>query len=278
MEQTKTKKIALVTSISVLAVIGTMIAFLTSTDTADNQFAIGKVNLKIEEVFEENQKLSAGQIITKQPWVKNTGTVNELFFAEIYVPCMEATFLDSDGQRIPPDNSTLSVPPEASEYLQIQEIYNLIADGTPKIAYITEPEKINNDITKNWQFSYNTNTDTSSGWVYLTDTTFPVMKKSINKVQGMMDGIYDIYLLGYSAWVAPQKKTVPIFDKLQLRSIIDADIKGDTLAQVQINAYTIQADDLNLSNLQGDGTADNPYTADDLKKIYAIIQNKESTP
>ncbi|MBQ8920871.1 MAG: hypothetical protein IJ060_01755 [Oscillospiraceae bacterium] len=267
------KRIALAAGIGVTVLIGATAAFLTSRDDADNRFTVGKVNLKIEEEFDENRKLSAGQIITKQPWIKNTGTVRELFFAEVYVPCMEATFLDSDGQRIQPEGVTLSDPPLASEYLQTQQIYNLLANGEPGKGYITEP-LTESGVTVNWELSYNQNTANSPGWVYLNRTE----RKTVTKVQGMKDGIYDVYLLGYSAWVEPDVVTVPIFDQLQLRSIVDADIEGGTIAQVQINADTVQADHLGITGLTGEGTADAPYTLADLNAIYTIIENKDSTP
>ena len=272
MSQSKTKKIALAISTCVLVLIGMSTAFLTSKDTANNWFNIAKVDLDIEEEFDENQKLSAGQIITKQPWIKNTGTVNELFFVEISVPCMQATFLDSDGQRIVPDSVMLSTPPKAEEYLQMQEIYNLIATGTPSKNYIIQPVTTDN-ITKNWELSYNQSTDSSAGWVYLKQTE---SQKEYKKIQGMRDGIYNTYLLGYSAWVAPDKTTIPIFDKLQLRSIIDADIDDNTIGQIQLNAYTIQADELNLSGLSGNG-ATMQYSQSDLEKIYQILDNKHTT-
>ncbi len=269
MEQSNFKKTLSIVSLAVLVLIGSATAFLTSTDTVNNWFKVAKVNLDIEEKFDENKKLSAGQIITKQPWVKNTGTVNELFFVEVSVPCMEATFLDSSGQRITPDGVTATT---ADEYLQTQQIYNLIADTEKD--YIITPTQTGDDITKNWEFSYRKNTTSSAGWVYLKQTE---SQKEYKKVQGMQDGIYDTYLLGYSAWVAPNKTTVPIFDKLQLRSIIDADIDSGTIGQVQLNAYTIQANELNIAGLSGNGTVASPYSQDDLTKIYQIITNKQTT-
>ena len=272
MEQSNFKKTLSIVSLAVLVLIGSTTAFLTSTDTVNNWFKIAEVNLDIEENFDENQKLSAGQIITKQPWVKNTGTVNELFFVEVSVPCMNATFLDSNGQRIAPESVTLSNPPLSSEFLQTQQIYNLIADTEKD--YIITPTKTGDVITKNWEFSYHKNTDSSAGWVYLEQTE---SQEEYKKVQGMQDGIYDTYLFGYSAWVAPNKTTVPIFDKLQLRSIIDADIDSGTIGQVQLNAYTIQANELNIAGLSGNGTVASPYSQGDLTKIYQIITNKRTT-
>ena len=276
MEQSNLKKPLLVASLAVLVLIGSTTAFLTSTDTVNNWFKVAEVNLDIEEKFDEDEKLSAGQIITKQPWVKNTGTVNEIFFVEVSVPCMEATFLDSSGQRIKPEAVSLSGSPKAEEYLQMQEIYNLIANTTDVLEkkYITEPITTGGVMTTNWEFSYRTNTGSSAGWVYLKQTE---SQKEYKKVQGMQDGFYDTYLFGYSAWVAPNKTTGPIFDKLQLRSIIDADVENNTIGQVHLNAYTIQVDELNISELSGNGTVSNPYTQSDLNQIYQIITNKQAT-
>ena len=189
---------------------------------------------------------------------------------------MEATFLDSSGQRIAPEAVTLSNPPVSSEFLQTQQIYNLIADteSASEKGYLITPTKTGDVITKNWEFSYHTNTSSSTGWVYLKQTE---SQKEYKKVQGMRDGIYDTYLFGYSAWVAPNQKTVPIFDKLQFRSIIDADIDSGTIGQVQLNAYTIQADELNIAELSGNGTAASPYSQGDLTKIYQVITNKQAT-
>ena len=49
MEQSKIKKTVLIASLAVLVLIGSTAAFLTSTDTVDNWFEVGKVDLSIEE-------------------------------------------------------------------------------------------------------------------------------------------------------------------------------------------------------------------------------------
>lgn len=267
----KLKKPALIASLCALTLIGSAAAFLTSRDLVYNTFSIAAVDLEIEETFDEDQTLSAGQIIQKQPRIKNTGTVSQLFFAEVSVPCMEATFLDSAGQRIAPDGVT---PVKAEEYLQTAQIYNLLADATPSRLYITEPVT-DGDVTKNWEFSYNAAAADAPGWIYLSQREH---QQTYTKVQGMQDGVYDTYLFGYSAWVTPGQATVPLFDRLQLRSIIDAEIADGTLGQVQIRAYTIQADELELSGLTGSGTAASPYTQDDLNRICTVLRNKQTMP
>jgi hypothetical protein len=271
MEKSRKRRIALTASLCAIAVIGTAAAFLTSSDLAENNFTIGEVDIDIEEDFDENKTLAAGEIIDKEPWVKNTGTVNELIFVEVSVPCMDATFLTSDGQRIDPTGSASG----AESYRQVEEIFNLIAAGGPAKEYIIQPEQLASGVTKNWELSYNASTPDSPGWVYLRQTESKAEKSGI---QGIQNGTYDTYLLGYSAWVAPGDRTVPIFDDLQLRSIIDSDIAGRTIGQVQINAYAVQADALEISGLTGEGTADVPYVKSDLESIYNIIDNKNTAP
>lgn len=273
MEQSRLKRLACIGSLSVLALIGATAAFLTSTDAADNWFTVGKVDLDIEENFDENRTLSAGQIINKQPWVRNTGTVNELFFVEVYVPCMEATFLDTGGQRLLPEGKSAETA-TAADYLQTCEVFNLLAEGTPAKDYILAPAlNTGGEITKNWEFSYNRSTGAAPGWVFLADEG----EQQVRRVQGMADGTYHKYLLGYSAWVAPDAVTIPLFDQLQLRSIIDADVERGTVGQVQLNAYAIQADELKLTGLTGNGSTAQ-YTKADLEKIYQIVANKQTEP
>lgn len=270
MERARKQKIALVGSLCVLTLIAGVTAFLTSTDAAANLFHIAEVDLKIEEEFEEDSKLSAGQTITKQPWVTNTGNVEQLFFVEVSVPCMEATFLTTDGQRIVPDGVT---PASAADYRQTQEIFDLLADGVPSKGFITAPVTVSEGVEQRWEVSYNEGTTAAPGWIYLEQTETRVEK---GRDQGMQDALYDTYLLGYSGWVSPGAKTIPIFDRLRLRSIVDADIDDETLGQVQINAYTIQAKELRLE-VTGDGK-DTLYTREELQKIWQILENKDVPP
>ncbi|MCR5109954.1 MAG: hypothetical protein K6B38_03475 [Ruminococcus sp.] len=272
MELSKMKKPAFIVSLALLAIIGSSAAFLTSHDYADNTFYVAKVDLTIEENFDENKTLSAGEMIQKQPWVKNTGNVDQLFFVEVYVPCMETTLLDSAGQRITPSGFG-GTPQTADDYRQTTEIFNLLADGTPTKAYITKPT-VNNDVTQNLEFSYNKGSTTASGWYYMRQTQNQVI---FHNKQGFQDGTYNAYLFGYNTAVVAGKNTIPIFDNLQLRSMIDAEIDSELISQVTITAYTIQANELNITGLTGDGTVTTPYTESDLEHIYQVYENKAIT-
>ena len=268
MDMSKLKMPALLISLAALAVIGGTAAFLTSNDLAANQFTVGKVDLKIEEKFDKEKTLSAGEKIQKQPWVKNTGTVDQLFFVELYVPCMEVTFLDTDGQRIAPDGTT--PPLTAADYRRMGEIFDLIAEGDPEKAYLTTPDA---SLLQTCELSYNTGTTADAGWIYLDQTQTAVTFK--NKA-GFQDGTYNAYLFGYSGAVGAGHKTIPLFDELRLRSFIDAEVDTEALAQVSVVAYTLQADELDVSGLTGNGKTI-LYTDDDLNKIFTICENKAAT-
>ena len=269
MDKAKLKKCIFTASLGVLVLVGATAAFLTGSDMAQNWFTVAKVDEKIDESFDENRTLAAGEIINKQPWVTNTGDTNQLFFAEVYVPCMNATLLDSSGQRVLPEGAAGS---GAEDYRQLMEVFNLIAEGNTK-TYITKPVTEGGVITVNTELSYNAGSDTDEGWIYLGITG----TKEISGENGFMDGTYKTYLFGYNAWVAPNDSTGAIFDKLQLRSIVDGDIDSGTLGQVTVRAHTIQAGELGLvGSLSGNGDTA-PYTKADLQRLYGIITNKQTS-
>ena len=71
-------------------------------------------------------------------------------------------------------------------------------------------------------------------------------------------------------------ETKTLFDKVQLKSFIDGEVADNTTTSknetVKVTAYAIQADDLNLDNVN---TADTAYLdAAALEKIWKIIENK----
>lgn len=264
---TRLKKTALIASIGILSCIGAIAAFLTSRDIAYNLFTVGDVHLEIEETFEEGQILSAGQMIAKQPWIRNTGTVNALFFAEVCVPVMPVTLVDADGSQIVPKGKTN--PQSAADYRQEAEIYHLASDGDASRTVPHDPPD-----SRYGTFSYHAASDTTKGWYFLEEGT-PFTVSDTHPVQGFANGTYHTYLFGYNAWVAPEDTTVPIFDTLQLRSMVDGSIEGESVGQVTIRAHALQANELNRPELTGNGDT-TLYSIDDLASLHTICVNKEA--
>ena len=263
MNKKKLKKGAFIASLAAIVIVGTTAAFLTSSDSADNSFEIAEVELVISESFKPDQVLAAGQIIQKEPYVKNTGSVPQIFFVEVSVPCMKTTLLDKDGKRIAPNGKTIS---SNADYKQLAEIFDLLTkDNNDPTVWPSEKD------SKYGQFSYIDPNSTSAGWVYLKQTE---SEKVYANKSGYMDGTYNTYLFGYSAFVEPDSQTVPIFTDLRLRSMVDEDITGDTVSQVTIRAYTVQKDSLEIA-LENKGTKESQYDKTDLEKLYNVISNKE---
>ena len=179
---------------------------------------------------------------------------------------MNTTLVGTDGQRIVPDGVTN--PQSASDYRQNAEIYNLLANTSPQIVPHTP------DGSQFGTFSYNSASNTAAGWYFIKQGN-PFTVDSDHRLQGFNDGTYNTYLFGYNAEVAPNNSTIPIFDELQLRSMVDGDIEGGTIGQVTIRAYTIQADSLEITGLSGNGST-KLYTKEDLERIYKVCENKES--
>ena len=265
MKRSDLKKTALAAGIGVLVLVGATAAFLTSSDVAYNLFSVGKVDLDVEEDFDKDQTLAAGQIITKTPWIRNTGTVNEVFFAEVCVPVMRTTLVDASGQRIPPAGA--AAPNSAEGFRQDAEIFHLLTDSGTEIAHATDDPMYGS-------FAYHGASETKKGWYYLGEgTTFTVTQE--HPKEGFAEGTYHSYLFGYNAWVAPKDVTVPIFDKVQLRSMIDSELTGQTIGQVTVLGYALQADALGITTLTGNGDTA-LYTQADTEAMYRIYQNKNA--
>lgn len=268
MDKAKLKKRAFIASLAALVVVGSTAAFLTGKDLAGNWFKVAKVDLDITESFDQDRTLSAGEIITKQPSVKNTGDVDQLFFVEICVPVMNTTLVDSEGQRIIPSGAT---PTDAEGYRQEAEIYDLLANKDGALTVEHSPAD-----SKYGEFSYQNAEEGVKGWYFLGEGGQFTVSET-NRVPGFTDGKYNTYLFGYNAMTAPGETTIPVFDKLRLRSMVDGDIPGGTVGQVTVRAYTIQANELNIEGLTGDGSETSLYTEADLVKIYKILENKSLT-
>ena len=285
MNKKRLKNKIFILSLVVLLTIGATAAFLSSRDNAENWFTVAKVDLDLTEKFDENRTLAAGEKITKEPSVKNTGTTNQLFIATVCVPVMTTTLVDSNGERIAPKGLTVTAETTAAEFRQKAEIFNLLSDKTDdssnpaaEISHKDPDNPTEPADPKYGTFTYNdpASNNNGEGWYFLQQgDSFTVSDE--NKVKGFQNGEYNTYIFAYNAWVAPGASTIPIFNKLQLRNMIDGEIPGDTLSQVNVKAYTIQANELKIDGLSGNGSNGTYYTAEDLKEIYKVIENKENT-
>lgn len=242
----KKRKIFLIASGCVLLValtVGVTFSYLTDRKTAENVFTVGDVYLRIEEPNYPEQESSRVMVayskISKDPIIKNTGINDEFVFMKVTVPLEDVTPINSDGSK---------------GVKGVQEIFNIISnDANAK------------ECTDNTDFSYNPN------WVYIekqtTDNTTSYVF-AYNKV--LLASAHT------DTETADRIKTEPLFDEVQLKSILEGDIPENAVKNIKIEAYGIQSDrmygvpDLNVES----------PTEQQLKDLYRIYvnQNGGTTP
>ena len=82
------------------------------------------------------------------------------------------------------------------------------------------------------------------------------------------------YLFGYSSLLTADisNSTTTLFDKMQLRNILEGDLPSDATQTVRIEAYGIQAEEL-LNNVTVNDTAN--VTKAELTAIFELYKNQE---
>ena len=226
-------------------------SYLTDIERANNVITIGNVDLEIlENGYEDSQLIVQGKKINKAPSIKNTGTKDEYVFVRISVPKAQITLLYEKDETV---NGIFQHSEGTKIYNTpaIKEIFKIIAEKENKK---TDIVGVNNP--PNVVISYNKgNTDSepkSDGWLYLEkdDTS----------------NDYDHYYFGYNKKLVVGDSTETLFDKVQLKSFIEAEKSGDS--QIKITAFGIQADNLGIDGLSDDFLNDGQITT-----IYNIVKN-----
>lgn len=232
----KKRKIFLIISVCVLLsvlTIGFTFSYLSDRKTADNVFTVGDVYLRIEEPNYPEQ--ASGRItvayskVSKDPIIKNTGTNDEFVFMKVTVPLENVTLINSDGTK---------------GEKKIQEIFNIISKDTNA-----------QQCADNADFSYNNN------WVYIE-------KQTTDNTNSYVFAYNKVLLASANTDTdtVNRTSTEPLFDEIQLKSILEGDISESAVENIKIEAYGIQSDrmygvpDLNV---------DSP-TEEQLKELYNI--------
>ena len=267
--------------------LGGTVAYLTDTEAGVNVITIGNVGLVLTEPkYKDNKILSAGSSLEKNPILTNSGTKDEFVFIEVAVPKRTVTLLYED------DNPHKEGTPVNVEGTASEEIYKMIADGvaakgitavnlTDSGELGTNPGEPN---TKpQLDFSYNKGVSTApnasdckEGWIYLTRKVNQNVKKTIGNQE--VEFTYDYYYFGYNKKLEGKTGyTIPLFDRVQLKSFIDEEIndtprpKKNEATEILITGYGIQADSLGIPNLDTDGF----QSKEMLNGIFNIVKNKK---
>lgn len=279
--------------IMLFMLLGGTVAYLTDTEKGVNVITIGKVGLVLTEPsYTDGKVLSAGGSVVKNPLLTNSGTKDEFVFIEVAVPKRNVTLLYEEETTIVEGNDAKiykegtptvnNYNDESSIIKKSDEIYKIIADGRTGGAvatYIVDGNysELGTDTSDpktkpQLDFSYNKGSNTSDaekeGWIYLS--------REVDKTVGTDDNelTYDYYYFGYNKKLSSDHSTIPLFDRIQLKSFIDEEIKGSEAneeTKILITGYGIQADSLGISDLNTEAFQDKEM----LNKIFNIVKQKK---
>lgn len=101
----KNKKLAKATAVCALAgvmLIGGAMAYFTDTDTATNEFTVGKVSIDLTEPgWTPPENITPNQEITKDPKITNDGVNSAYVFLQVKVPTKSVITANEDGTKNP---------------------------------------------------------------------------------------------------------------------------------------------------------------------------------
>ena len=250
----KSKLILLITVVFVatafiFSFIMTTSSYLIDVSSADNIITIGNVDLEIhEDGYEDSQLVVPGKKIDKAPSIKNTGTKDEYVFIKLSVPKAEVTLLYEEDVEV---NGTVEHSQGTKiDEKAVKELFKIIAENEDKKNNITENSPP--DIVISYNKGNTVSPTKTDGWLYL--------EKDFTGTD------FDDYYFGYNKKLVVGASTETLFDKVQLKSFIEAESEGGK--QIKITAFGIQADNLGIDGLGEDFLNDGQ-----IRTIYDIVKN-----
>lgn len=285
---------------------GAVISYLTDAETKTNIITIGNVKLEVSEPnYQDSSVVAAGDSIIKDPIIKNTGTKDEYVFFRVAVPKRKVTLLYEkdtkvgEGNNAPTykegtptvKNRTInSVTGETTEIkTNSDEIYKIIAEGATPENVTAELETDNSEpnVEPQLDISYNKGDSVTEdedkrteGWIYLSRELDQKISDEENAPE------YDYYYFGYNKRLLNSTDpegpsvTIPLFDRIQLKSFIDEEINGTPTTkkneetEIVLTAYGVQADSLGIEDVDALGR-DDFLTKAQLLEVLTIVNGKK---
>lgn len=223
--------------VGALAMGGTM-AYLTDVDQETNTFTIGEVKVDLTEPdypgndSDAVKELVPNQEVMKNPQITNTGTNDALVFMTVTVPVGEVTVVASDGTK--------------------GEM------AATDLFWFKNADDMSADAANNWD----------EGWIQLTDKEHftGAAGETASDLTGAVDGTHT-YVFAYESAVGNGESTSALFDKVQLKNVIEQELDPSVAQNIVVKAYAIQAAEIIES-----GNTDLAETIDEtnMGKIYDI--------
>lgn len=224
--------------------IGGTFAYLTDNEGAVNTFTVGKVQIDLTEPnypgndSEDVKDLVPNEEVAKDPKVTNTGVNDALVFMTVEVPVRNVTVVADDGTK-----GTQS-PTELFWFKQ--------EHGTEgEEGYVKDP------------IGTHENNFNTTDWMQLTD----------KETHGTTDGSTTTYVFAYRTAVAAKAETKTLFDKVQLKNIVENEVTPGAAQDIKVKTYAIQASEV----LEGDVDLTDGLTEANFNKIYEIYLKQAGT-
>lgn len=225
--------------VAALGVGGTM-AYLTDSEQTTNTFTIGKVKIDVQEpgwdttdknnnnIPDKAEDVVPNQELAKNPLIENTGSNSAVVFLKVTVPTKYVTQVADDG--------TVSKDGRKS-----QEIF-----------YFKDVADAQNQERNNFD----------ANWQELVDEEVQDTGATASK-----DGVRT-YVFGYKTKLLKGQKTSSLFDKIQMKNVIEDEILPDSANDIKVEGFAIQSEE--ILDKTGKDLTDELTTAN-LKTIYDIF-------
>lgn len=238
--KTKSKLLATCAVVSALALgVGGTLAYLTDNETHTNTFTVGNVHVDLLEpswpqadenkngVPDAAEDLVPNEEVAKDPKVQNTGENDAIVFMRVTVPMKDVSLVADDG----------TVANHA-----VQELFYM---------------KQNSDAISVHNNNFNPN------WIELTSKEVTYQDPSANPKTGQK-----VYVFGYKTALKGNNNTGepvgeaalsmattdPLFEKVQLKNILENEIDSDQIQNIKVETFAIQADNIIASGAAVDPT------------------------
>lgn len=226
--------------------LGGTLAFLTDTESRVNEFTVGEVDITLEETFEQGSKLTPGQKVQKEVYIKNDGTNDAYVWFTYALPSIANHETDA-----------------SQNVLHTNTLGAFWDDYRENTAYWLEGQTEAVALAQTWNVDFNLTADGAAEDKANNAPIGTVVVPTMSSTGVEVDVQYDVYVNLYNGLLPVDATTTPGMSKVYLDTNVDyIDGKyylvengvatalepdpenpvGIDQMKVIVNAYAIQAD------------------------------------
>lgn len=246
--------------VAVMGITGT-VAYLTDQTEATNNFTFGDVKVDTLELAWDTtdndndgvpdvaEDVVPNQQIPKSVQAKNVGINDAIVFVKVTVPVQSVTRVS--------DNGTVEKKADGTHDTKLQEIF-----------YFQHQDDSVNLENNNFEDSWVNLPEEEIGYDGAGGSTEYL---NLSNTKGYNRNIRT-YVFGYNKRIAKNELTTTLFDKVQIKNIIENEISPNAIKDIKVETYSVQAD--NIVNANGVIDTIGVLSHDTLKEIYDIYMTQ----